>query len=161
MCKPISGQVKVSFSQGMAQDETIIPASIGQYAKIIPYAPDFEVSPSEAECVEIHPSGSEVRFSLKPKKSGNLKVSADIKLYGNGDCTGTSVPKTAATLSVLVKVDKKKVAANKLEELGTVFWDKFLSFWGALVALLFTLLLFLIKRKLRRRTGFNDNQGEG
>lgn len=151
--------MNVSFSQGMVQDESTIPASIGQYAKITPFAPDFEVSPTEKACVKIHPSGSEVLFSIKPKKTGSLKVSASIELFDNVDCTGASVPKTAATLSVHVVVDKKQRFHKRLQELWAVVWSGFLSFWGALITLLFAVLLFLIRRKLKRKTGYDDKKG--
>ena len=137
------------------QDETLIPASIGQYAKITPYAPDFTVTPLEVTCIKIHPSGSDVRFTLIPNKSGTLKVSANIQLYDTPDCTGTAVPKTAATLSVVVKVDTKSEVMAKLGELGTIVWDNFLTFWGALVALLFGALFFIIRRKIKKKTGYD------
>lgn len=138
------------------QDETLIPASIGQYAKITPYAPDFTVTPLEITCLRIHPSGSDVRFTLIPKKAGTLKVSANIELFSTADCTGPAVPKTAATLSVVVKVDNKFVLMSKLQELGTVVWDNFLSFWSALIALLFGALFFIIRRRIKKKTGYDD-----
>lgn len=153
-----ANEFKRLFNPNMVQDETSIPGSIGQYARITPYAPDFEVNPSEIKCIIIHPSGSEVRFSLTPKKTGELKVSANIELFYSEDCTGASVPKTAKTLSVFVKTDKKSVVKKGLKEIGVVFWDKFLSFWGVLVALLFAFLLFIIRRKLKRRTGFDEKK---
>jgi len=149
---------KIQFDSGMVQDETSIPASIGQYARITPYAPDFKVNPSEIKCIRIHPSGSDVRFALTPKKTGNLKVSANIELFYSVDCTGASVPKTAKTLSVFVTIDKKNIIGRGLKEIGIVFWNKFLSFWGAFVSLLFALLLFMIRRKLKRKTGFDDKK---
>ncbi len=140
---------------GMIIDSTYIPANIGQYAKITPYAPDFDVTPSETKCIKIDPSGSEVFFSLKPKKIGRFKVSARIELYSDLDCSGTPIPKTASTLSVIVETDRINGFKEKLNKMLSIFWDKFLSFWGALLALIFALLLFLLRRKLKRWTGFN------
>ncbi|MFA6402499.1 MAG: hypothetical protein WCX31_12895 [Salinivirgaceae bacterium] len=154
-----ANEIEPSFSQGMAKDATTIPSGIGQYAKITPYAPDFEVSPAEMKCIRIDPSGSDVRFSIKPTKKGSLKVSANIELYSTADCSGPMVPKTAATLSVNVNVDVWQVIADKLKEMGTVFWDKFISFWGALIALIFAVFLFIIRRKLKKKTGFDDANG--
>jgi len=147
--------VNVSFSQGMVKDTTTIPATIGQYAKITPYAPDFEVAPSEMKCVKIDPSGSDARFTLIPKKSGVLKVSANIELYNCANCTGAAVPKTAEILFVIVKVDKIQFIVDKLKEMGAVVWKNLISFWSALIALIFAFLLFIIRRKLKRRTGFD------
>jgi len=67
-------------------------------------------------------------------------------------------PKTAATLSVIVKVDKKQLLVSKLQEMGTIVWNNFISFWSALIALIFAVLLFLIRRKLKRKTGFDDKK---
>ncbi len=93
--------------------------------------------------------------ALIPNKSGTLKVSANIQLYDTQDCSGTAVPKTAATLSVVVKVDTKSEVMAKLGELGTIVWDNFLTFWGALVALLFGALFFIIRRKVKKKTGYD------
>lgn len=140
---------------GRAQDETSIPASIGQYAKITPFAPNFKVDPVEYKCVKIDPSGSSVRFTLIPTKKGNLTVSATIELYDNPECTGTPVPKSAAELKVLVVVDRKQKVSEKMTEMGTVLWDKFMIFWGALLALVFGFVLYLIRRKMNKKTGYD------
>lgn len=151
--------VKVSFPEDTLQDETIIPSSTGQYARIIPFAPDFEVeSFAKDKCYKIHPSGSEVRFSLKPKATGTYNVSVNIELYETSDCTGASVPKTSETLSVIVEVNTKKVISDKVNTLGDIVWEKFLKFWGALVALIFGALLFLIRRKIKKKTGFEEKE---
>lgn len=152
-------KVEVSFSNGMITDQTSIPATIGQYAKITPYAPDFEVSPPEMNCVKIDPSGSEVRFKLTPKTSGKLKVSANIELFDNADCKGPAVPKTAKTLSVTVTTNKTFVLLDALQQMGAVIWDKFLSFWGLLITLLFATLLFVIRRLIKTKTGYDDKTG--
>lgn len=150
----------VSSDDQTVQATTTIPASIGQYAKITPYAPGFEVDPTEPKCIRIHPSGSEVCFSLKPKEDGSFKVSANIELYEGVDCTGTPVPKTAATLTVFVEVDNKYLISGKMGEMATIVWDKFLTFWGAVVALLFAVLLFLIRAKITKKTGYEDQDND-
>lgn len=152
-------KVEVTFSDGMITDQTTIPAAIGQYAKITPYAPEFEVSPAQMTCVKIHPSGSEVRFTLKPKSSGQFKVSANIEIYNTADCTGAAVPKTAKTLSVTVTTDRVHEIREALKEMGAVVWDKFMSFWGVVITLLFAALLFVIRRFVKKKTGYDDNAG--
>lgn len=147
----------VDFGQDMNVATGFIPADIGQYARITPYAPDFEISPSKTKCIKIHPSGSDVRFTLTPKYEGSFEVSANIELYYSENCTGASVPKTAKTLTVNISIDKKYVAKNKLTELGNILWDKFISFWGALITFLLAVFLFLIRRKIKKKTGYNDN----
>ena len=149
-------KIDVTFSEGMITDQTSIPAIIGQYAKITPYAPDFEVSPAQMTCVKIDPSGSEVRFTLKPKSSGKFKVSANIELFDNPDCSGPAIPKTAKTLSVEVKTNTKFVVLDGLQKMGTVVWDKFMSFWGIVITLFFAAALFVIRRFLKKKTGYDD-----
>ncbi|MCG8411600.1 MAG: hypothetical protein MI739_09980 [Bacteroidales bacterium] len=151
-------KAKAKFHKGMKKDSSLISSELGQYAKIIPYAPDFEISPSQVECIKIHPSGSDVRFSLKPIKTGTFKVSASIKIYEQKSCEGDYVPKTTTTLSVTVEVNTKKVIKNKLCEAGDIVWEKFLNFWSALWVLLFGVLIFLIRKKLKKKTGFKDGE---
>ncbi|MCL3782522.1 hypothetical protein EMN47_19230 [Prolixibacteraceae bacterium JC049] len=151
-----ASDAKVIFDEGMVQDEALIPAEIGQFAKITPFAPDFDISPTKTECIRIHPSGSEVRFTLTPKCAGIFEVSANIELFNTANCTGPSVPKTAKSIAVRVYVDNKYNLKNKMMELGQIFWEKFISFLGALIALLFATLLFLIRRKIKNKTGYTD-----
>lgn len=149
-------KMEVSFSEGMITDQTSIPASIGQYAKITPYAPDFEISPAQMTCVKIDPSGSEVRFTLTPKSSGKFKVSANIELFNNPDCTGPAIPKTAKTLSVTVTTDRIHEIREALKEMGEVVWDKFMSFWGIVITLFFAAALFVVRRFIKEKTGYDD-----
>jgi hypothetical protein len=149
--------IKVSVSDGMTQDESIIPATIGDYAKITPIAPDFEVkNTSEEKCYKIHPSGSNVRFLLKPKMTGSYKVSANIEIYEGSECTGTSIPKTSEILTVTVDVNTKKEISKRTHELWGIVWEKFVTFWGGLITLFFTVLLFLIRRKMKKKTKFDE-----
>lgn len=151
------GRIEINFGENTVQDETIIPANIGHFAKIKPFAPSFDISPKSIDCIKIDPSGSAVRFILTPKDSGELEVSADIELFYNSDCSGTPVPKSAETLTVFVDVDHKRKFMDKLNELWAVFWEKFLSFWGALIALFFAALLFVIRSKIKKKTGYSDS----
>ena len=59
---------KPTTGDGIISESTIMPADIGQFAKITPLAPDFDVEPQKSGCIKIHPSGSSESFSLTPKK---------------------------------------------------------------------------------------------
>ena len=139
-----SPDYQATFPSTMTQDKTTVPA-VGETAEVEPVAPDFDINPEETQCIEIHPSGSEVQFVLTPKKekSGKFDVSANVRLYHSLDCSGSPIPKTSARLTVSIKVNYKELFIEKLMELGSVTWDKFLEFWGALVALVFALILYL------------------
>lgn len=149
--------VDVSFSKGMTQDEKIMSSSIGKFAKITPLAPDFEITAHATNiCYKIDPNGSEVRFTLKPKDEGTYKVSADIELFETEDCTGVSVPKTAKSLSVFVGVDMKKEISKKVHELESVVWDKFKIFWVALMTLIFSAAIYVIRKYIKNKTGYEE-----
>ena len=149
--------IDVAFSKGMNQDIKRISSSIGRFAKISPYAPDFDIKAlSTTICYKIDPSGSEVRYSLTPKDEGEYKVSADIELFDTQDCTGISVPKTAKALSVSVKVNMNKEISKKVHEMEKVVWDKFKIFWIALITLLFGAAIFVARRFIKKKTGYED-----
>jgi|GEM_PF-6776086 len=150
-----SSEFSPNFSERMTQDEKIIPA-LGKAARVEPFAPAFKIEPEEIKCIKIHPSGSEVRFKLIPKKSGSFYVGANVFLFDSLDCTGSPIPKTAATLKVIVKANKKEILFDKAKDLWDVFWQQFLEFWAAFVAISFALILFLIRGKLKQWFGFNN-----
>ena len=146
---------KPNFPTPMIQDETTIPAE-GESAKVEPFAPAFEIDPPETQCIKIHLRGSELRFKLIPKKAGTFNVGANVFLFDSLDCSGSPIPKTAATLEVTVEVNTKEILAAKAEELWSVFWEKLLEFWAAFVVLIFGLILFLIRSKLKQWFGFEN-----
>ena len=151
-----SSGIEVSYSDEEVTAEKHISSGIGQYAKITPYAPDFEIDPEEVGCIKIHPSGSEILFSLKPLKTGNLVVSANIELYNNANCTGTAVPKTAETLSVLVEVNRKAILKTKTKELTDVIWDNFLIFFGSIISIIFGVIVYKFRKKAHKIADSDD-----
>jgi|GEM_PF-1962519 len=151
-----SPDYRPDFPERMAQDETSVPA-VGESATVQPFAPAFKIEPAETQCIRIHPSGSEVRFKLIPEKQGSFEVGANVYLFDSLDCSGSPIPKTAATLKVLVEVDRKEAFLEKVRELWDVLWEKFVEFWAALLAILFGLILFLIRGRLKRWFGYGDN----
>lgn len=81
-----------------------------------------------------------------------------VEIFKNSTCTGSSIPKTSRTLAVEVIVDNKKEFKGKMHELWTIFWEKFLTFWGALVALILGTILFVIRKKIKKTTGYEENE---
>lgn len=141
------------FDSSMNEASGLLPA-LGNTAKVEAYAPDFEVEPNTSQCIILHPTGSEVRFHLTPKQAGVYKVGANVNLYHSDDCSGAAIPKTAESLQVSVDVNSKALREGKQKELFDIFWEKLLDFWGALLALLFGLILFLVRDKLKKLFGF-------
>ena len=56
-------------------------------------------------------------------------------------------------------VDKKAAVKSRFGQLGNIAWDEFVKFWGALVALLFGVALFVVRKFFRKKTGY-DGSGE-
>jgi len=145
------------FREGMKKAAGSLP-KVGETAKVTVFAPAFEVEPRESICMRLHPTGAEVRFMLRPTRKGVFNVSADVNLYGSDDCSGAPVPKAVETLQVTVKVDAGEVVGERAGEMWEVFWGKFLDFWGAVVALFFGLILFLLRGKLKKIFGFGGGK---
>ena len=76
--------------------------------------------------------------------------------FDSRDCTGSPIPKTAATLKVQVEVDPERILIGKALQLWDITWNKFVEFWAALVAIFFGVLLFLIRGKLKKWFGYED-----
>ena len=130
--------------------------SIRPYARITPHAPDFKVDPIEAQCVKIDPTGSAVLFTLTPEKKGNFEVGAKIDLFDNEDCSGVPFPKNTQVVSVKVTVDYN----SRLAEIWDVFWEGFLRFWKIFVALAFGALIFVIRKFVKKKTGYSEEGNE-
>ena len=141
----------------MVRKTTSFPGDEGNYARITPYAPDFRIEPEESQVMRIVPSGSSVLFTIIPEKKGEFKISAKIELFDNPDFEGVPIPKTTNIVSVVVSVDPTVKIKSGLGELGTVLWDNFLKFWGAVVALIFGALLFVTRKFIKKKTGFTGN----
>ena len=148
-----------NMSARMARDTADIPA-LGEWATINPFAPGFQIEPPETPCITIHPSGSEVIFELIPERSGTFEVGVTVNLYNSSTCSGSPIPKTAANLMVTVEVDRAEKIKASLSDLWNIFWLKLLDFWGALLALFFGLILFIIRGRLKRWFGYNGNRNE-
>jgi hypothetical protein len=145
-------EYKPSLKKKIIRDEISFPASIGQYARITPIAPDFDIEPKVSGCVKIHPSGSSEIFTLIPKKRGKFKISAKIELFECEDCSGTPIPKTTEILTVSVKID----GGNLFGQLFDILWDNFLIFFSTVVGILFAAAVVVIRHKVNK----NNKDGE-
>ncbi|MGB5159376.1 hypothetical protein [Desulfobacterium sp. N47] len=79
-------------------------------------------------------------------------------LYNSDDCSGIPIPKATTYLKVQVFVDHAKEMKKHTKEFKEIFWDKLLEFWGGILAVFFALLLFLLRRHLKKWFGFEDKK---
>ena len=138
------------------RDSATIPAEeITKYARITPYAPEFEVDSKEA-LIQIVPGGSSALFTLKPLKEGTYEIGATVELFDNPECVGVGIPKTTENLLVTVGVNRKESFKDHVAQLLIPLWEGFVKFWGAFVALFFAALLFVIRRYIKKKTKYDD-----
>lgn len=150
---------EIELDSSMVQDKDLIPSDMGQFAKVKPSeSNNFDFLPSSSDCFRIHSEGSKVNFTLIPKNSGTHDVKAQIQFYTKEGCEGTPTPRDSDPLEVYVTVDHEKNILEKLEQLFDIFWEKFLSFWGALIVFLFGTLLYLIRKKIKKKTGYSESE---
>ncbi len=149
---------KAPRNQSRMSTETIELGTVGETAKVKPFALGIDVDPKESICEKIDPTGSEVRFKLTQIKTGVFTVGADVELYNSNDCTGTAVPKSAKSVSVNVVVDKDRVASDSIEEMLKRTWKAFLDFWDKLLLIIFGLFIFLLRKKLSKLFGFESKE---
>ncbi|MGJ8682257.1 hypothetical protein [Paraglaciecola sp.] len=133
-------------------------AAVGQFALVEANAPDFDVSPVSSRCLLLHPSGVDAKFNLTATQAGNFVVSATVNLFNTEDCTGPAIPKTANTLEVNVDVNEAFLDDQRRKNFEDTFWTKALEFWGALLALLFGLVLFLVRKQLKKWFGYEKSE---
>jgi hypothetical protein len=78
-------------------------------------------------------------------------------LYDSDDCSGTPIPRGTTWLQVKVVVDYVEGIKKHTKKFLEVFWEKLLQFWGELLVLLFAVILFLIRKKLKKWIGFGKD----
>ena len=143
-------------AEDKVRDSATIPADeITNYARITPYAPEFEVDPKEA-LIRIVPGGSSAMFTLTPQKEGTYEIGATIELFDNAEFVGVGIPKTTENLLVTVGVNHKESFKDHATQLLNPLWDGFVKFWGAFVAFFFAALLFVIRRYIKKKTKYDD-----
>ena len=136
---------------GMVRDTTMLYTS-GMYARITPSAEDCIIEPTAQQIMPIDTAGSDVRFTITPQKTGDIEVSAVIEMFDNEECLGTPVRKNSTqVLNVMVKVDY-------LGEIWNPVWKYFKLFWGSFVALFFGALYFVIRKFVKKKTGYTEKK---
>lgn len=150
---------KILEIEGKVRAEADV-AAVGEWAVVRPFSndPSFEFKPKDTGCIKIDPTGSEVYFHMMPKNKGSFTVGASVDLYNEKNCKGTRIPKNSTELKVKVDVDKKEIVDEKINDLGSILWQSILDFWATLLTIVFGLILFLFKNKLKEKFGYEHNK---
>ena len=141
--------------EDIVRDTATVHAESNSYALVTPIAPDFEVVPEAAQRIPLQARGSSAVFTLTPLKKGESFVSATVVIY---DSEGNEDPQSTERLSVKVSSNFWGRQENHANEMENVFWDKFMSFYTALVVLVLGALLFVIRRYIKKKTGYDDEK---
>lgn len=164
--------ITLSYAQdGKVNDEIIISTKNNQYAIITPHTPGFDVEPRSTGCILLDSSEIGYLFKLTPTAVGTFNISANVELFDNNECSGSKTAKIASDLEITVEVATKPnldpdppspLSPNKTtwEEIQDLFKENFKTFMGSLFALFFGYLLFLIRKKLKKKTGYDPEQKE-
>ncbi|MDL2262199.1 hypothetical protein LJC11_01705 [Bacteroidales bacterium OttesenSCG-928-I21] len=147
-------------TKGMVRDSKKINKEIeGLYCKITPKAGDFTFDPEESEYLLVTPSGITKIFTvIPPDISGTYKISAELEFYKDKEGKELIHSKGSEYLEVVVSVDKEAIKEKRHEELSDEFWKKFKPFFAALIALLFGTILFVVRRFIKNKTGYDEKE---
>ena len=137
---------------GMDRDTTMLYTS-GKYARITPSAEGCIID-KEQDILPIDSAGSEAKFIITPQKADEIEVSAEIEMFDNKDCLGSPSRKNAT------KVLHVKVKVDYWGEIWNPVWKYFKPFWISFVALVFGALLFVIRKFIKKKTGYSDEIDE-
>ncbi|MFZ6843981.1 hypothetical protein [Undibacterium sp. RuTC16W] len=130
-------------------------------AKIVPIAPDFEWKAIGKDCTELTPSGSEIPFSLTPKRLGKFKVSATVELYKSEDCSGTPKSVISQDTEITVSVDIKNNVQNGFWDLISQTWDEINKLYLGILAAISAAILVAAKEKIKTLFGLKNTDDQG
>ena len=146
---------------GKVRDTVTVSArEMKQYARISIFAPEFIVEPAEPKVTHITSDGASAVFSVTPKKEGSAEISATVELFDNEDLQGLADSMTES-VEVTVYIDGVEARKNFFRELLDMTKKQFVPFYGALLAILFGLALYLVRKYLKKKTGFDENETGG
>ena len=137
--------------EDVIRDSTTLDISTGFWARITLSADDCEISDENPVVLPVNDESS-VRFSIKPKTKGDINVYANIEFFEDQACTlGPRKTKATKNLHVKVRVDFMDELVDRLHK-------GFIYFFTALVTLFFGALLFIIRRFVKEKTGYDEEE---
>lgn len=127
----------------------IITDAVVKTAKVIPRARGgFTFEPEVSECKVMDGNGTTFKFNMRAKRTGDIRVEADVQLYDNKDCSGAFRGKPTGSLMVIVKVDLVALVMSHLKQIFDVTWDAFIEFWAGLIGFIFAAIGFALRKKI-------------
>ena len=146
---------------GKVRDTVTVSAKeMTNFARISIFAPEFTVEPAEPKVTRISSDGASVVFAVTPEIEGPSEISAMVELFDNEGLQGVAVSRTES-VTVTVSIDGKEISKNRIRQLLDMTWDKFTVFYGALLVIVFGLVLYLIRKFLKNKTGFDQKENGG
>lgn len=140
--------------EDVMRNSTTMEISTGLYARVTLSADSCEILKENPVVIQIRPDESSVRFTITPKqkKRGDINVYANIEFFKDEACTdGTNIKKATKSLHV-------KVRAGYFGKLWGEVEDGFSKFVTALIALFFGALLFVIRKFVKEKTGYDEEE---
>ncbi len=152
--------------EGLGHDSATFAAR-GIYARIVITAPAFELFfgtkklEDNTIIVPVDSTGSEVLLTIVPTQKGDSEIHATIYMHNLPDCSDPGVPKVPPVLRIKVEVDHMQRLCDHVQEMLDIAWEKFLKFWGAFVAFILGLAFYIIRKKVKAKTGYSDENSQG
>ena len=135
-------------NEGMVRDTTTL-YNVKAYALIVPHADSCKFEP-DSIFMPVDSTGSVAQFDMTPKKTGDIPVRAEVLFYDDEYCTHRPKPAGTQVLNVKVRVDY-------WSEIWNPVWKHFKAFWGTFIALFFAALLFVVRKFIKKKTGYSDD----
>jgi hypothetical protein len=123
--------------------------------KITPRAYGLETNPSESRCYKITSNSPDRQYMLIAKQETGLSVGVNLDFYTSEDCNGASISKSLDSVDVTVTSNWPGKAKRKLYEFIDTTWKAFLGFWENLLGVIFAFLLFLARKSILQKFGFD------
>lgn len=79
----------------------------------------------------------------------------NLDFYTSEDCNGASISKSLDSVDVIVTSNWTDKAKRKWYEFIDTTWKAFLGFWGNLLGVIFAFLLFLARKSILQKFGFD------
>ncbi|MDL2227400.1 hypothetical protein LJC30_00740 [Odoribacter sp. OttesenSCG-928-L07] len=140
------------------RDKTDVMGDIdigGMYAKVVLNANDFEIisSDDEYKCLKVYPYGTPFGFVLKPKKEGTFEIKANVYFYKDCNCV-----ERAERGKISSNTLKIKVVVDEMTGVRGTIMNHVAEFITALVVLILGAILFVVRKFIKNKTGFEVPQ---